>query len=69
MVETIRHCPDCGSDRSFEQYHAAPSHCPDTPDGYCPEWLCTACGAALLISLISFACDPVDIAELHGRVA
>jgi uncharacterized protein (DUF983 family) len=49
MAQMVRNCPDCGSDRLFEQYHPEASGCPDSPDGQCPEWSCTACGAALLI--------------------
>ena len=51
MTQVIRHCPDCGPDRLFEQYHAAAENCPDSPDGDCPEWACTDCGAAVLIGL------------------
>jgi len=42
---------------------------PDTPDGDCPEWSCTACGAALLIGAPWFLPDLVHAAELRGRVA
>jgi hypothetical protein len=44
--ELYRDCPECGQDRLFEQPHMA--DCPDTPDGECPEWGCTACGTALI---------------------
>lgn len=47
MAQLVRHCPDCCRDRPFEQLHDRA--CPDTPDGECPEWMCAACGAALLI--------------------
>lgn len=69
MIEMIRHCPDCGSDQPFEQYHAEPERCPDSPDGYCPEWSCTDCGAALLVGFPQFAGQSAGITELHGRVA
>lgn len=46
-----RHCRDCGTQRLFEQPHELAGSCPDTPDGLCPEWLCTGCGAALLTSM------------------
>ena len=49
MTEIIRHCPDCGSDRSLRQRHGIAGWCPDTADEYCPEWYCPRCGAALLI--------------------
>lgn len=46
MSELYRDCPECGEERLFEQPHSA--DCPDTPDGECPEWACTACGTALI---------------------
>ena len=52
MNEMIRHCPDCGGERPFEQHHAGPRGCPDSPDAYCHEWSCTACGTGLLIGFI-----------------
>jgi len=51
MVEMVRFCPDCGGNRLFEQRHAVAGRCPDSPDGRCPEWCCTDCGAALLVRL------------------
>jgi len=69
VIEMIRHCPDCGRDMLFEQHHAEPGRCPDAPDGYCQEWLCTACGAALIIGCTSFEYDWADVADLRGRVA
>jgi hypothetical protein len=60
MVEMTRYCPDCGRDRLFEQHHTAAGSCPDSADGCCPEWLCTDCGAALLIGL---AACPADVAQ------
>jgi hypothetical protein len=54
MVEMIRHCPDCGWDRPFEQHHSGAAGCPDSPDGYCPRWSCTSCGTDLLIGFIPF---------------
>jgi hypothetical protein len=44
-----RYCADCGGNQPVEQFHAA--GCPDAPAGDCPEWGCTACGAALIIGL------------------
>ena len=46
MGQMIRHCHDCGTDQMFDQPHD--TDCPDAPDGDCPEWACTGCGAALL---------------------
>jgi hypothetical protein len=45
-----RYCADCGDELPFEQFHAA--DCPDVP-GDCPEWGCTACGAALIIGMVT----------------
>jgi hypothetical protein len=45
MSPMFRPCEDCGAERLFEQPHELPGSCPDSPDGLCPEWLCTECGA------------------------
>ena len=69
MAQIVRHCPDCGWDHPFEQFHGQLAICPDTPDGDCPEWSCTACGAALMIGAPWFVPDLAHAAELRGRVA
>jgi hypothetical protein len=69
MVETIKFCPDCGGDRPFEQHHGTAGSCPDAPDGYCAEWFCTGCGAALLIGLPPGPADAVRAREPGRRVA
>jgi hypothetical protein len=69
MTQVIRHCPDCGPDRLFEQYHAAAGHCPDSPDGDCPEWFCTDCGAAVLTGLNSTLRNAAEALESRSRVA
>jgi len=77
MIEMIRHCSDCGWDGPFEQFHPEPGSCPDAPDGNCPEWSCTGCGAGQFIGLLLVACEPVpfepvelsELSELRGRVA
>jgi hypothetical protein len=51
MTHLTRYCTGCSDERLFEQFHAEPGGCPDTRDGDCPEWACTACGGALLIDL------------------
>jgi hypothetical protein len=68
MAEIIRHCPDCGWDRSFAQRHVVPGWCPDAADG-CPEWFCTTCGAALLIGVIPVGCDSPELVGIRDRVA
>ena len=55
MTEMVGYCPDCGSGRPFEQPHPEAGGCPDSPDGQCPEWSCTACGIALLIGVVAAA--------------
>jgi hypothetical protein len=69
MAEIIRHCPDCGWDRSFAQHHVVPGWCPEAPDGHCPEWFCTACGTALLIGAAPVASDSPELFGIRDRVA
>lgn len=69
MSEMFRHCGDCGEGQLFEQHHAVPGSCPDTPDGECPEWACTGCGAALLTGQVLPLAGARYQAEPHGRVA
>lgn len=47
-----RHCRECGQDRLFDQPHDAGRAIDDgcEVEGDCPEWACTACGAALIMS-------------------
>jgi hypothetical protein len=69
MTQVVRYCPDCRSDRPFEQHHPQAGGCPDSPDGLCPEWACTACGAALFIGLASHAGYSGRAPALRDRVA
>lgn len=69
MAQIIRHCPDCGRDRPFEQHHDWPGECPDSAEGDCAEWSCTGCGAAVLIGAIWFSSAPAEVAAPRGRVA
>jgi hypothetical protein len=69
IAQMVRYCPDCRSDEPFEQYHAAAGGCPDSPDGECPEWSCTACGAALLIGFVPYADESSRVPVLRDRVA
>ena len=68
MIQTIRHCPDCGAGRLFEPCHAAAS-CPDAADGDCPEWSCTDCGAALLIGFQPALQDAAATPQARDRAA
>ncbi len=69
MAEIIRHCPDCGLDRSITQHHGLSGRCPDSPDLYCPEWYCVTCGAALLIGDIPVVLNTARMVGLRDRVA
>jgi hypothetical protein len=69
MTEIIRHCPDCGRDRPFAQLHVAPGCCPDTADGYCAEWFCLICGAAVILGGVPVWFELPQMAGIHDRVA
>jgi hypothetical protein len=65
MTLVTRYCRECGQDQGFGQPHDG--HCPDVPDGDCPEWVCTGCGAALITGIGHL---PPGLRELPpGRVA
>ncbi len=57
MAQMVRHCPDCGSDRPFEQYHA---------ESY---GSCTACGAALFIGFVPYVGETSRMPDIRDRVA
>lgn len=69
MTEIIRHCPDCGGDRAFEQHHSVAGCCPDTADPDCPEWYCLVCGATVLTGDIPVVRLPVVHFGIRDRVA
>jgi hypothetical protein len=69
MGPMFRSCQDCGGERLFEQPHATPGRCPDAPDGICPEWSCTQCGAALIVLVLSQPSRAPALADVAGRVA
>lgn len=58
MTEDLRDCPGCGSERPFILRHPEPGFCPDSADGWCPEWFCTVCGTALLAGMLPFGRNP-----------
>lgn len=66
MTEIIRHCPDCGRSRLFAQHHGL-AGCPDSADQSCPEWLCVACGATLLIGEMPPVPEPRRAAGVSQR--
>ena len=69
MSQMFHSCPDCQAERLFEQCHGTEGGCPDSADGICPEWSCTACGAALLTGwLLSPHQDP-QVRDIHSQVA
>ena len=63
MTGDLRDCPGCGSERPFILRHPEPGGCPDSADGWCPEWFCTACGTALLAGLLPFSRDLTRVSE------
>lgn len=69
MGLVTRACPECDGERLFEQVHAEAGECPDSPDGHCPEWSCTGCGAALLAGFLSFRAVAEPVLPAHGKVA
>jgi hypothetical protein len=44
-------CPPCDEIREFVQPPCGDGHFDD--GGECPEWICVACGAALLIETVT----------------
>ena len=69
MGPIFRPCQDCGGEQLFEQSHPMLGGCPDAPDGLCPEWSCTECGAALIVVVLPQPSHPAALADLAGRVA
>lgn len=64
MAEMTRFCPDCGQSCQFGQLHDAQESCPDTADGYCPEWICLVCGAGFLIGLVPVGREADELVPL-----
>jgi hypothetical protein len=69
MSQMFRPCGDCGGELLFEQHHDRPGSCPDSPDGECPEWICTGCGSGLLTGLPFYRAEPKLISGMPRRVA
>jgi len=53
MSQPLGNCPGCGGGEPFEQIH--PGDCPDAGGDECPEWACTACGAAVIMGTLPAA--------------
>jgi hypothetical protein len=70
MTEDLRECPGCGSEREFVRRHPVSGGCPDSADGWCPEWFCTGCGTALLAGVIPLGRDLAGASGTHpaGRL-
>ena len=68
MSPMFHRCEDCGGERLFGQPHETPGSCPDSADGLCPEWWCTDCGAALLVT-VPLPAEPAPVSAAVGRVA
>jgi hypothetical protein len=69
MSQAFRPCSECGGEQLFEQHHAIAGECPDSPDGECPEWLCTGCGGAVLTGFVLYPAEPKLISRMPSRVA
>jgi hypothetical protein len=74
MTAIIRHCPDCGRDRFFEQHSSfehsgAAEWCATSADDCSPEWYCLICGAVLLLGDAPIVLEPVLSAGVRDRVA
>jgi hypothetical protein len=69
MSQMFRPCGDCGGEQLFEQHHGMPGSCPHSPDGECPEWICTGCGGALLAGPLLYRAEPKLISRMPRRVA
>ncbi len=69
MTEIIRHCPDCGRDRPFAQHDATPGCCLVAADGYCPEWICLGCGAAVILGGLPASFELPRAVTIRDRVA
>ncbi len=65
MTDDLRDCPGCGSEREFIRCHPEAGRCPDSADGWCPEWFCTRCGTALLAGVIPLGSDLAGAAGKH----
>jgi hypothetical protein len=68
MTDIVRDCPCCGSAREFSQIHLGSGRCPDSRDGCCPEWFCTACGAAVLVGVPPAGRSQTASAHSAGRL-
>ncbi|HXC80811.1 MAG TPA: hypothetical protein VNV62_03095 [Trebonia sp.] len=72
-MNPLGNCPGCGGDEPFEQIHTG--GCPDTDGGECPEWMCTVCGAGVIMGTVPSAlagsarADEADAARQHPRAA
>jgi hypothetical protein len=69
MAQMTRHCRECGADQPFDQPHDRDGNCPDVPDGSCPEWACTGCGAAIIAGLPDLMADASGLRGWPCRVA
>lgn len=68
-MSPVGNCPGCGGDEPFEQIHLG--GCPDADGGECPEWACTACGAAVIMGTTPGGRDTwgASRAGVHGAGA
>jgi hypothetical protein len=70
MTQPLGNCPGCGADEPFEQVHEGA--CPDVA-GECPEWVCTACGAGVIMGTVNAgaaaALPDVEVVPEHSARA
>jgi hypothetical protein len=66
-MNPLGNCPGCGGDEPFEQIHLGA--CPDTDGGECPEWMCTLCGAGVIMGTVPARSDDAEVARAHPRAA
>jgi hypothetical protein len=69
MGEMRRDCRECGGEQLFDQPHHDAGRCPDLPDGDCPEWACTVCGAALFTGIAALTSPAASVDRWPAQVA
>src|SRR5262249_46920918 len=69
MGPMFQPCQAWGGEQLSEQLHETPGTGPDAPDGPCPEWLCTECGAAQLTTIPPGTAGQAVLPDMAGRVA
>jgi len=63
MTDDLRDCPGCGSEHPFVLRHPQPERGAASAAGWCDEWVCTACGTALLAGVLPFGRELTSASE------